>query len=84
MLVIQTCWHDDDLAGKLQNAMRSDDEANTFEVIKYPAIAEFDEYRLDPDTDLIVDAPPEGHPELTPLRLKGEPLHPASATCASA
>ena len=76
VLVIQTCWHDDDLAGKLQNAMRSDDEADTFEVIKYPAIAEFDEY-LDPETDLIVDAPPEGHPELTPLRLKGEALHPA-------
>ena len=76
VLVIQTCWHDDDLAGKLQNAMRSDDEADTFEVIKYPAVAEFDEY-LDPDTDLIVDAPPEGHPELTPLRLKGEALHPA-------
>lgn len=76
VLVIQTCWHDDDLAGKLQSAMRADDEADQFEIIKYPAIAEHDEY-LDPDTDLIVDAPPEGRPDLVPLRLKGEALHPA-------
>lgn len=76
VLVIQTCWHDDDLAGKLQAVMKSDDEADAFEVIKYPAIAEVDEY-LDPDTDLIVDAPPQDHPNLVPLRLKGEALHPA-------
>ena len=61
VLVIQTCWHDDDLAGKLQAAMRSDDDADSFEVIKYPAIAEADEW-LDPTTDEIIrvehDEPP--------------------------
>ena len=60
VLVIQTWWHDDDLAGKLQNAMKSDPEADRFEVVKYPAIAEADEW-LDPTTDEIVriehDAP---------------------------
>lgn len=73
VLVIQTWWHDDDLAGRLQTAMATDDEADQFELVKYPAVAEADEY-LDHDTDLIVyDQPPENG---RPLRKKGEPLHP--------
>lgn len=72
VLVIQTWWHDDDLAGKLQVAMAADEEADQFEVIKYPAIAESDEY-LDEDTDLIVPECP-AHGRL--LRRKGEALHP--------
>lgn len=53
VLVIQTWWHDDDLAGKLQQAMSADDEADQFEIVKYPALAEADEW-LDPATDEIV------------------------------
>ena len=53
VLIIQTWWHDDDLAGKLQNAMKADDEADAFEVVKYPAIAEADEW-LDTTTDEII------------------------------
>lgn len=76
VLVIQTWWHDDDLAGRLQQAMQVNEETgeeagDVFEVIKYPAIAEHDEY-LDEDTDLIVAEAPE-HGRL--LRLKGEALH---------
>ena len=52
VLVIQTWWHDDDLAGKLQTAMFSDPESDQFELVKYPAIAEHDEY-LDTQSDLI-------------------------------
>lgn len=46
VLIIQTCWHDDDLAGRLQTAMHEnpeDPDIDQFEVIKYPAIAEEDE-----------------------------------------
>lgn len=43
VLVIQTWWHDDDLAGRIQKAMKDDPEADQFEIIKYPAIAEEDE-----------------------------------------
>jgi len=43
VLVIQTWWNDDDLAGRLQTAMKEDPDADKFEVIKYPAIAEEDE-----------------------------------------
>lgn len=56
VLVIQTWWHDDDLAGKLQQAMASDPEADQFEIIKYPAIAEQSEF-LDTETDQIVRVP---------------------------
>jgi len=80
VLVIQTWWHDDDLAGRLQQMMRlgSDDaDIDQFEVIKYPAIAIADEY-LDRDTGGIVydepGTPPNGN-QL--LRLKDEALHPA-------
>jgi hypothetical protein len=43
VLVIQTCWHDDDLAGRLQQAMQAgkdDPDVDQFEIIKYPAVAE--------------------------------------------
>ncbi len=52
VLVVQTWWHDDDLAGRLQNAMAADPDADSFVVVKYPAIAEADEW-LNPATDLI-------------------------------
>jgi predicted phage terminase large subunit-like protein len=67
-----TWWHDDDLAGRLQVAM-ADPEADQFVVVKYPAIAEADEY-LDEDTDLIVYDTPPANGRL--LRHKGEALHP--------
>ncbi|MCB0134197.1 MAG: terminase family protein [Caldilineaceae bacterium] len=44
VLIIQTWWHDDDLAGRVQQAMKDDPEADQFEVVKYPAIAEADEW----------------------------------------
>lgn len=48
VLIIQTWWHDDDLAGRLQQMMRDatddDEDIDRFEVVKYPAIAEADEW----------------------------------------
>lgn len=74
VLVIQTCWHDSDLAGQLQAAMAADPEADQFVVVKYPAIAEHDEW-YDPVSDLIVGDEPH-HPEQRLYRRKGEALHP--------
>lgn len=73
VLVIQTHWHDDDLAGRLKMAMVEDPEADQFEVVVYPAIAEHDEY-LDDETDLIVYDVPPTNGRL--LRRKGDALHP--------
>jgi len=76
VLIIQTWWHDDDLAGRLQLEMRENadgDLGDQYVVVKYPAIAEEDEY-LDEDTDLIAYGTPPAHGKL--LRLKGEALHP--------
>lgn len=53
VLIIQTCWHDDDLAGHIQGLMANDPEADKFTVVKYPAIAEADEW-LDEATQEIV------------------------------
>ncbi len=81
VLIVQTWWHDDDLAGRLQMAMAADAEADQFEVVKYPAIAEHDEY-LDTSTDAIVHGDDVGalggpRPEVVKLlRRKGEALHP--------
>jgi predicted phage terminase large subunit-like protein len=78
VLVIQTWWHDDDLAGRLQQMMAQagelDDDVDQFEVVKYPAIAERDEY-LDETTGLIAydEAPAQGRL----LRARGEALHPS-------
>lgn len=48
VLIIQTWWHDDDLAGRIQKEMAEDPEADQFEIVKYPAIAEEDEeFRLE-------------------------------------
>lgn len=77
VLVIQTWWHDDDLAGRLQEMMAAgaeDEDIDQFEVVKYPAIANDDEY-LDPATNAIVyNTMPAGG---TLLRSKGEALHPS-------
>jgi len=77
VLIIQTWWHDDDLAGRLQTLMKTghdDVYIDQFEVIKYPAIAEANEY-LNHTTDLIeYDVPPTSDP-FTQLRSKGEALH---------
>lgn len=84
-----TWWHDDDLAGRLQTAMK-DPESDQFEVVKYPAIAEDDEY-LDLVTDRIVgsdavdalDVPEkialklnDACRTLRKLRSRGDALHP--------
>lgn len=75
VLVIQTWWHDDDLAGRIQQMMAAgadDEDIDQFEVVKYPAIAERDEY-LDPATlGIVYDTP-----TTMPLRKKGEALHPS-------
>jgi predicted phage terminase large subunit-like protein len=80
VLVIQTWWHDDDLAGRLQLAMAADPEADQYEVVKYPAIAEWDEY-IDEETHEIVRLEAGAEPEaetrqLRFVRAKGDALHP--------
>ena len=75
VLVIETWWNDDDLAGRLQAAMAEDPENDQFEVVKYPAVAEHDEY-VDPETDEIIRQDGGAPENWARLRLKGEALHP--------
>lgn len=72
-----TWWNDDDLAGRLQAAAAADPEADQFEIVKYPALSEFWEYRNE-ETFQIERYPEEltsKHPNLTLLRPKDECLH---------
>lgn len=81
VLLIETWWNDDDLAGRLQEAARADPLADQFEIVKYPAIAEGWEYRDDNSLEIRrfpADKPPhESETEgLTLLRPPGGVLHP--------
>lgn len=81
VLLIQTRWHDADLAGRLitdrQALIEAGvplDEIDDWEVIVYPAIAEYDEY-LFPDGT--IQTSPNDIPEgARLLRPAGEALHP--------
>lgn len=45
VLLIETWWNDDDLAGRLQQHMSTSPDADQFEIVRYPAIAEKHEWR---------------------------------------
>jgi len=53
VLIIETWWNDDDLAGRVQALSRLNPKADQFEVVKYPAIAEAYEFR-DRDSQRII------------------------------
>lgn len=78
VLLIQTWWHFDDLAGRLLQHME-DLKGDVYEVIRYPAIAEEFEYR-DIDTREIIREGEEVENALDLglelLRRPGEALHP--------
>lgn len=79
VLVIQTWWNDDDLAGRLQKKMRDEGTSDQFQIIRYPALAEADEYLCEDQTIFRVD-PETANPDPIPegaimLRPKGEALH---------
>lgn len=77
VLVIETWWNDDDLAGRLQQAMSAEDEADQFEIIRYPALSEAWEVR-DEETGEILrfEEPPKAlEPHQTLLRPKDFCLH---------
>lgn len=78
VLVIQTWWNDDDLAGRLQQAMTVDGDADKFDVVKYPALSETYEYlRLDTNTIERMEEPVADMEGLKLLRVPGEALHKA-------
>jgi len=84
VLVIQTWWNDDDLAGRLQSRMRAEGSVtDQFDVVKYPALAESFEYENEA-TQVIErfseDLPPEAKEGMKFLRAPGEALHPERYT----
>jgi predicted phage terminase large subunit-like protein len=83
VLVIQTWWNDDDLAGRLQTAGKENPEADQFEVVKYPAISEFWEYKNEKTLEIIrteEPMPAPYDPGIVLLRPKGVAVHPQRYT----
>jgi predicted phage terminase large subunit-like protein len=84
VLVIQTWWNDDDLAGRLQARMKSDDgKADQFDVVKYPALAE--QYEYENEATSVIERheaalDPEVSQGLKFLRAPGDALHPERYT----
>jgi predicted phage terminase large subunit-like protein len=80
VLIIQTWWSDNDLAGRVQQEMAEDPEFDQFQIIKFPAIAEEEEW-LTPDK--LIWRPSHGvhRPEDSVLlRQAGDALHPERYT----
>lgn len=80
VLGILTWWHEDDWAGRLQQAMEMGD-GDKFEIVKYPAINDYgDEYILPDDS---IEQIPPGQPVPEGARLTrpmGTAVHPARYT----
>lgn len=80
VLLIQTCWSDLDLAGRIQQAMKDDPEFDRFTIIKYPAIAEEYEYRNATTREIVRSPQPLTISEIITqdlelLREPGQALH---------
>lgn len=77
VLLIQTAWSDDDLAGRLKQFMSTDPAADQYEIIKYPALSEHWEYRDERTNEILrLDAEIENPaPNITLLRPKDTCLH---------
>lgn len=87
IIIIQTHWNDDDLAGRLKKVNEDIEEGKKgseflipFDIVKYPALAEQYEYRDEETLDIIRTDEPIEEDELdemnyTFLRAPNEPLH---------
>jgi len=76
VLIIETMWHDDDLAGRLISKMEFDDKADMFEIIRYPAISTHYEYRHNDTYEIERTDTPITLPDHTLLREPNQALHP--------
>jgi phage terminase large subunit-like protein len=74
VLWIQTWWNEDDGAGRIQLAMDEDPDFDQFEIIKFPAVAEENEY-LDADYNIYRASECEVPSTAHLVRSKGEALH---------
>jgi len=74
VLWTQTHWNEDDGAGRIQRNMLEDPDFDQFEILKFPAIAEEDEY-LDAAFNLYRASTDDIPGDAALVRRKGEPLH---------
>lgn len=81
VLGLMTWWHDDDWAGRIQQAMANDEGADQFEIIRYPAINDYgDEYILEDDSIAQIPRDQPVPPNARLTRRQGTAIHPARYT----
>lgn len=80
VIVIATRWNYSDLSGRLQNLHLTDPDADKFEVVSYPAIADTYEYRHRITRHMNYLTDPSSDPDLELMREPGEVLHPERFT----
>jgi predicted phage terminase large subunit-like protein len=73
-----TRWNDDDLSGRLLEAMRTVEDADQWELVNYPALAEQHEYINEITYEITYEGIPVPDPpqHLQLFRSPGEALHP--------
>ncbi len=81
VLGLMTWWHQDDWAGRIQEAMLADDGADKFEIIRYPAINEYGDEFILADESILEIPPTEPVPPGSRLtRRMGTAIHPQRYT----
>lgn len=80
IIIIATRWSFGDLSGRLQALSETDPDADRFEVVSYPAIAETFEYRHRVTHRMSYLDQPCNDPDMELLREPGQVLHPERFT----
>jgi hypothetical protein len=79
VLIIMQCWHEDDVAGRVQEVLAQEGGFN-LEVVSYPALAEEDEWLDRPAHDHLLEVAQEVREDKLLTRYAGEALHEARYT----
>lgn len=74
VLIIMQCWHEDDVAGRVQEVLSTAGGFN-LEVVSYPALAEVDEWLARPEHDHLLEVAKEVREDKLLTRYAGEALH---------
>jgi hypothetical protein len=75
VLIIMQCWHEDDVAGRVQEVLSKEGGFN-LEVVAYSALAEVDQWLPLPEYEHLREHAVEEQPERLLIRRAGDALHP--------
>lgn len=80
VLIIMQCWHEDDVAGRVEQLLAAGHDGFQLEVVSYAALAETDEWLPLPQYDHLRPYAVEERKDAILVRRQGEALHPERYT----